>query len=343
MATIDIFGNSAFSMTSLTGAINNRPALPSMITGMNLFTPKSVRSKDLFVDQTDGVLKLIGFSERGAPATQGERGGRKSINFTIPRLATEDKVWAQEIAGLRETGSETELMSVQTEVMSRLDQMNQNISYSEEYLALAALQGKVLDPADGSTFENFFTAFGVTPASTVNFALTTDATLVKQKCEELVIDIQRSAKGAWVYGQSRVEALVGDDFWFALTQHPNVEKYYEKWSAMAELKNLDASQEFTFGGITFRRYIGSDDNSEVAIATGEAKFYVVGGRDIFVKAMAPADEHMEFVNTLGKDRYVITKDDVEYSSSPRWKGFDVRAYPLYMCQRPQTLRSGVVS
>lgn len=341
MSTINIFGESAFEMTTLTGVIANRPTLPSMITSMNLFAPKPVRSKNMFVDQTDGVLKLVGFTERGAPATQGQRGDRKSINLEIPRLAMEDKIWAHEIAGLRQTGSESEMMAVQTELMSRLDQMNQDLSYSEEFLQLAALQGKALDPSTNAEVYDFYDEFNITEAAAVNFALTTATTKVKQVCEGLVISIQRSAKGAWIYGQSRVEALVGDTFWFNLTQHALVKEYYANWSAMAVLKDLDPSMEFTFGGITFRRYIGSDDNTSVSIAANEAKFYVAGGRDIFIKAMAPADEHYEFVNTLGRNRYVITRDDSEYASSPRWKGFDVRAYPLYVCQRPNTLRKAI--
>lgn len=344
MSTIGFLAtNPAFSMASLTGWVRNKPNLPQMISGMNLFTPKPVRTKQVFMDQDDGVLNLVGFTERGSAPTQAARGSRKTVTFDIPRMATSDKVWAHEIANLRASGSETELMAVMGEVNTRLDNMRSNMAYSDEYLQLAAIQGKVLDPTDGATTVNYFTELGITPATAVSFELDVATTKVKQIAEELKISIQRTAKGAWVMGQSKVVGLVGDDFWFALTQHPLVEKYYASWSAMAILKDLDPSQEFEFGGITFKRFIGSDDNSEVAIATAEAKFFVQGGRDIFVKAMAPADEHFDFVNQLGKSMYVIPKNDFEYANAPRFMEYELKAYPLYMCQRPNTLRTGTLT
>lgn len=343
MATMDVFKADAFTMTELSGYVQNAPFNPQMIGSMNLFTPKPVRSKRIFVDQKDNTLNLIGFSERGSAPQQSERYDRKAINFEIPRLAEQDKVWAHEISGLRESGTETELMAVQREVADRLDKMRQDVEYTEEYLRLAAIQGLVLDPADGSTYYNYFTEFNITPAASVSFELDVDTTLVKEIAEKLVIDIQRNATGAWVMGQSRVVGLVGDDFWFSLTQHPNVEKYYQNYSEMAVLRGLDPSMEFDFGGIIFKRYIGSDDNSEVAIAVNEAKFFIQGGRDIFVKAMAPADEHMPYVNTLGQSMYTIPVEDYEFRSAPRYMGYEVRAYPLYMCQRPNTLRTGTLT
>lgn len=345
MATMNIFSaeNKAWDTTELTGLINNKPSLPGMIGSMNLFTPKPVRSKNVFIDKADGVLNLIGFSERGGDLNQHQRGSREAINFTVPKLGTTDKIHASEVAGLRATGTETELMAVQTEVNDRLEGMRADLAYTDEYLKLAAIQGKVLDPADGSEYANYFTSFNITPATTVSFELDVDTTLVKQIAEELVIDVKRTATGAWVEGQSRVIGLVGDAFWFALTQHPNVEKYYTQWSAMAELKNLNASMEFDFGDIIFKRYSGSDDNSEVAIAVDEAKFFVQGGRDIFQKVMAPADEHMRYVNTRGVDQYVIPYYDTEYRGNERWMGFNLVSYPLYMCTRPNTLRTGTLT
>lgn len=343
MATFDIFAANpdTFKSMSWIKHLENAPNLPTMMRDMNLFRVESVRTKKIGLDISDEGLELIGFSERGSPKQQLGRGTRKSLDLEIPRMAAETKIYAAEIANLRATGSESELMAVANEVSKKLVYMQNAFHYSEEKMILGAVQAKAYDPKTNSVLYDYHTEFGPAAAATVNFALNVATTKVKELCDKLVIDIQRSAKGAWIAGSSTVEAIVGDQFWFDLTQHENVEKYYENWPAMAALHKLNPTDVFVLGGIRFRRYIGSDDNSEVAINANEAKFFVSGGRDIFVKAQAPADEHLDYVNALGQPSYLIQKTDVEYMNMPRWIGYDMLAYPLYINQRPQTTRSGI--
>lgn len=343
MATMDVFKADAFTMMELSSTVDNMDFNPQMLGSMNLFTTRPVRSKNIFVDQRDQTLNLIPFSERGSNPDQNERYSRKAINFDIPRLAIQDKVWAHEISGLREFGSENELMTVQREVAQRLSTMRQKVEYTEEYLRLAAIQGRVLDPADGSTFYNYYTEFNILEAPAVSFELDVDTTDVAAICRDLVRDIMRASKGAWIMGQSRVHALVGDSFFDALISHPNVEKFWINWQAAAELRGVDPFSAFEFGGIVFHNYHGSDDNSEIAIADAEAKFFVVGGDGIFVKAQAPADEFTPFVNTLGQAVYAVQEMDSQFPATPRFVSYHMHAYPLYMCQKPNTLRRGTLT
>lgn len=343
MATMDVFKADAFSMMELSSAINNVDFNPQMLGGMNLFQTKPVRQKRIFIEQRDQTLSLIPFSERGSNPDQNERYTRKTINFDIPRIATNDTVWAHEISGIREFGTENEMMSVQREVAQRLETMRQKVEYTEEYLRLAAIQGKVLDPADGSVYYNYFTEFNIAEPSAVSFELDVSGTDVAAICRDLVREIMRDSKGAWVMGQSRVHALVGDTFFDSLISHPNVEKFWINWMAAAELRGVDPFSSFEFGGIVFHNYHGSDDNSEIAIADAEAKFFVVGGDGIFEKAMAPADEWMNFVNTPGQAVYAIQEMDAAFQGNPRFAKYHVHAYPLYVCKRPNTLRKGTLT
>jgi hypothetical protein len=343
MATMDVFKADGFSMMELSSMVEDMDYNPQMLGSMNLFTPSPVRQKTVFIDRESDTLNLIGFSERGAPPEQNSRYSRNMLPLTIPRLAVQDTVWAHEIAGLRATGTESELMSVQREVTKRLASMRQKVEYTKEYLRLAAIQGLALDPADGSTYYNYYTEFGVTQDTATSFELDQAGTDVAGICRELVRSIMRSAKGAWVMGQSSVHALVGDDFFDALVTHPNVEKFWVNWQASAELRNIDPFSEFTFGGITFHNYRGSDDNSEIAIAVAEAKFFVVGGDGIFVEAMAPADEFMPYVNTLGQSVYAVQELDSAFAATPRFAKYHVHSYPLMYCQRPGTLRRGTLT
>ena len=343
MATMDVFRADAFSMFELSSTVEKMDFNPQMLGSMNLFQPKPVRTKQVWVDRKTDTLNLIGFSERGSAPDQNERYSRDMLGLTIPRLAVHDTVWAHEVAGLREFGTETELMSVQREIAGRLASMRQKVEYTEEYLRLAAIQGLALDPADGSTYYNYYTEFGESQDVATSFELDVATTDVLGICNDLARSIQRSAKGAWVPGQSQVHALVGDDFWDALISHTNVAKYYINWTAAQSLRETEAFGTFRFGPITFHNYRGSDDNSEIAIGATVAKFFVVGGDGIFVKAMAPADEFMPFVNTPGQSVYAVQEMDAAFAATPRFAKYHVHAYPLYYCQKPSTLRRGTLT
>lgn len=342
MAELNVFEADGFSTMNMTAAISNADTIPTMLGGMGIFNAKPVTSKDVFVEVKDEAAGLLGLVPRGAPLQQYERGNRKKVSFEVPKIGQQETIWANEIAGIRAFGSETEEMRVAEVVGKRLMSQRENVEYTKEYMRLAAVQGLFLDPSNGAVQYNYATEFGITPEPAVDFAFTDLTLKVKQICEQIVIDVQRAAKGGWVAGQTRLHAIVGDDFWFALTQHPEVEKYYQNYSAMMSLRDLDASMSFEFGGIVFHRYVGSDDNVEIAVATNEAKFFPVGGRDVFDEILAPADEWIEFVGSSGQDIYALRKIDREYES-PRWVGYDVISYPLFICNRPNMLRSGTMS
>jgi len=343
MATMDVFKADAFSMFELSSAVSKMDFNPQMLGSMNIFDPKPVRTKTVWVDRQTDTLNLIGFSERGAPADQNARDSRDMLALNIPRLAVQDTVWAHEVANLRAFGTETELMSVQREVATRLERMRQKVEYTEEYLRLAAIQGLALDPRDGSTYYSYYTEFGEAQDTATSFELDQAGTDVAGICRDIVRSIQRSAKGSWVMGRSRVHALVGDDFFDALISHPNVKEMWLGWQAAAELRGVDAFSQFDFGGIVFHNYRGSDDNSTVAIGATVAKFFIVGGDGIFVKAMAPADEFMPYVNTPGQPIYAVQELDAAFMNTPRFAKYHVHSYPLYYCQRPGTLRRGTLT
>lgn len=342
MATMDVFSNpDAFSMIELSSAVDRMDYMPSMLGGMNLFEDKPVRQKRIFIDRSTYELELIPFTARGSAPDQNERYERDAINFEIPRLAQQDTVWANEVAGLRESGTENELMTVQREVARRLKEMRQNMEYTEEFLRLGAIQGMTFDPGDNSVLYNYFTEFNVAAGADQSFELDVDTTDVITICNAVNRRIQRNAKGGWVPGRSRVEALVGDAFWDALVTHPRVRDYYLNWNAAAGLRgDSEAFSSFMFGGIMFHNYRGSDDNSAVAIPNDDARFFVTGGNGIFVKAMAPADEFMPFVNVPGQSAYAIQELDFAFRDTPRFVKYHMHSYPLYYCQRPGTLLRG---
>ena len=287
MASMDVFNSSAFSMTSLTGAVEKTDYKPQLLGELGIFEPMPVRTRTLFVDRRNGALSLIPSSPTGAPPEELVKDNRTAVPLQTTRLAKAFTLYAEEVQGIRAYGSETELMQVQAEYLRRMSRVRNDMELTHEYHRLGALQGKLLD-ADGSTvIYNYFTEFGVSEASAIDFALTTDTTDVRAKCHEVTRAMARSAKGAFT-PSTTVHALVGDTFYDNLITHPNVEKTYINWSAAADLRQNTAFGAFTYGGITWHNYRGTDDASTVAIAANEAKFFPVGANDVFKKAMAPA-------------------------------------------------------
>ncbi|WP_300396419.1 major capsid protein [Henriciella sp.] len=336
MASMDVFNSSAFSMTSLTGAVEKTDYKPQLLGELGIFEPMPVRTRTVFVDEREGTLSLIPSSPTGAPPEELVKDSRRAVPLQTTRLAKGFTLYAEEVQGIRQYGSETELMQVQSEYLRRMARVTDDMELTHEFHRLGALQGKLLD-ADGSTvIYNYFTEFGVSEAAAIDFALTTDGTDVRGKCHAVTRAMARSSKGAFT-SQTTVHALVGDTFYDNLISHPNVEKTFQNWAAAADLRENTAFGAFTFGGITWHNYRGTDDNSSVAIAANEAKFFPVGANGVFKKAMAPA-EFGPFVNTAGQNTYAINVLDRDRQA---WTRGEQYSYPLYFCQRPAVLRKAV--
>ncbi len=339
MASMDIFNNSAFSMTSLTGAVNKVGYKPQLLGSLGIFEPMPVRTRTVFVDRRDNELRLIPSSPVGAPPKELVVDPRNAVPLKTTRLAEGFTLYAEEVQGIRAFGSETEFQQVQTEYLRRMASVRDDMDLTHEFHRLGALQGLLLD-ADGTTvIYDYFDEFGVTEPAAIDFNL--DAAdpapgAIRLKTAEVIRSMRRSAGGSFTPGTT-IHALAGDAFYDALITSAEVEKTYLNWQAAADLRQDRSFQAFTYGGITWHNYQGTDDNSTVAIDPDEAKFFPVGAKDVFKKAMAPA-EFGPYVNTLGQDTYAMNIVDRDRQA---WTRGELYSYPLYFCQRPDVLRKGV--
>ncbi|WP_138438586.1 major capsid protein [Marinobacter alexandrii] len=340
MASMDIFNNSAFSMVSLTGAVNKLDYQPQLLGELGIFEPMPVRTRTVFVDRRDGALTLIPTSATGEAPSELKGDDRDAVPLKTTRLAKGFTLYAEEVQGVRAFGSETELEQVQGEYLRRLARVRGDMELTHEYHRLGALQGKLLDSDGTSVVYDYFDRFGVVEPAAINFALTTSTTDVHGKCKEISRGMARSSRGAFTPA-TQIHALAGDLFYDLLTTHPNVEKFYLNQQAARDLQAAQGQvfESFRIGGITFHNYRGTDDNSTVAVATNEAKFFPVNAPGVFKKAMAPA-EFGPYVNTLGVDTYAMNIPDRDRQA---WTRGEIYSYPLYLCQRPEVLRSGVSS
>lgn len=335
MAGMNVFDNNAFSMTSLTGTVEKMDYVPQTLGQLGIFEPLPVRTRTLFVDRREGGLKLIPSSPLGAPPEELVNDDRSAVPLRTTRLTKGFTLYAHEVEGIRAFGSETELVQVQAEYLRRMARVRNDMELTHEFHRLGALQGLLLDADGTSVIYNYFEEFEITPAPVVDFELDDPLTNVRAKCVALKRDMIRSSGGA-ILQTTQIHALAGDAFYDALIDHPNVRQTYLNWAAAADLRQNTAFDSFTYGGITFHNYRGTDDNSTVAIGTDEATFFPVGARDVFKKAMAPA-EFGPFINTMGRDTYAMNIRDLQRDA---WTRGELYSYPLYFCQRPEVLRTG---
>ena len=341
MASLDIFRGDMFSTVALTTAVEKVPFKPSALGEMGIFERKPIRNTTLAIESRQGKLVLIPFSERGQEGTQRTTEKRKGFYFDIPRLMHSDTIRADELQNIRAFGTESELMQVEAEVARRVagpTGLTSNMEYTWEFQRLAAVQGLCLD-ADGSVKFNFFDEFGIAQPAEVGFNLAAAVpNTLRPVINGIVRSMARASQGAFTTS-TKVVALCGDAFYDAFVNHPDVIRTYVNWAAATDLR--DGSQgaafgAFSFGGILWLNYRGSDDASTVAIAPDKVKFFPLGAPGVFDEVNAPG-ESFEWVNTPGKPIYLVPIFDRDRNA---WWKVEAYSYPLFICVRPEVLRSG---
>lgn len=341
MATMDVFAGTGFDTLELSGLVNEIDTVPQFLGSLGIFTPEPVSTTDIAIDRTSQAVSLIPATTRDAPKRRTTSNPRDLVKLETVPLQDGFSLRASEVMNIRAFGSNSELETATGEFLRRAAKIKRNMELTHENHRLGAIQGKILD-ADGTTvIYDFYDAFNRTEEAAINFNLNVDTTDVRGKFAQVVRAMTRAAKGAFT-GATKIHALAGDDFYDALIAHPKIRDAYLGHVKAQELLNGTAFNSFDVGSCIVHNYQGTDDNSTVAIATNEIKFFPVGAQDFFQKAMAPHDT-FELVNTLGLEYYA--ERQFEREGNPRESrsvDFDLYSYPLYVCQRPNVLRKGVM-
>lgn len=335
--------HAAFSMTTLSAAIQKAPYVPQLLGQMNIFTPERSRTTTIAVEEKGGTLSLIPVSERGAPLDEGKGEQRTIKYFATTRIARGKTLFASELQNIRAFGETSELQGVQNqiaEMMNGTTGLRAAVELTHEHMRLGAVQGKVMDAA-GNVLHDWFAQFGIARPATIDFdfaGATETEGKVRVKCNQVIRAMMRASHGAWLPGMTRVVALCGDNFFDDLTSNKETRSTYLSQLGAGELRN-DVGQAFgtfRYGNIDFINYRGTDDKSTVAINDDECQFFPVGAPDAFKVGFSPA-EFLPFVNTPGQDVYAMVVLDKDRQA---WARPEVYSYPLFMCTRPGMLQRG---
>ncbi|WP_174906992.1 major capsid protein [Burkholderia diffusa] len=326
MADIALFQDDAFSLASLSAAINDQPHVPGRIGALGLFEEDGITTTTIQIERDGDTLALVAAGERGSPAAVVVGSKRSMIPFNTVHLPQRAVIKADEIQNLRAFGSETELEAVQTVVNRRLAKMRRQLDATHEFHRIGAIKGTVLD-ADGKTVLIDLWKYFDIDQTVISFELGKTDTELRTKCIE-VQDAIEDALGATTYTGVRV--LCGRVFWNKLISAKSVKETYLASVMAAQLRG-DAREAFDFGGCTFERYRGRVGDIGY-VADDEAHAIPEGVPDLFISRFAPAD-YVESVNTTGIP-YYAKQELMEFG-----KGVEIEAQsnPIHLCTRPKAL------
>lgn len=319
MPSLNIFQDDAFSLASLTAAIQNVPYQPSRISSAGLYAAEGIIGLDFYIEIADGVLELIPVSQRGAPAQPAQKGNRIAKSFRVAHIKQNDALLADQIMGVRAFGTESEVETMARVVAQRLATMANNIRYTEESHRLLGLKGVLVDALGNQV--NLYNEFKV-EQKVVPFALNSADTKVRGKCLQVLEHIEDALGGLSFTG---VEVLCGKNFWADLIDHKAVADTYLNTQQAAELRG-DGRNSFEFGGLNFERYRGT---SAVKVEDDEAIAFPVGVQSMFLTRYAAAD-WIETVNTLGQPMYAKQWE----MEAGRGINLEAQASPINLNTRP---------
>jgi hypothetical protein len=323
MADIAIFEDDAFSVSSLTAAINDQEYLPGRISSLGLFREEGISTITVQIEKDGDTLALVPAGERGASGLVVGATKRQLIPFNTVHLPERFTIKADEIQGIRAFGSRTELQSVQDVVNKRLAKARRQLDATHEFQRMGALNGQVLD-ADGKTvLLDIYKTFGV-QRKKLPMGLKDPNTDLRVQAGE-ALDMQEDALGSITRSGSR--AFCGKNFWNELVSHNSVQKTYLNSMQAAALRG-DARESFEFGGIVWERYRGKIAGVSF-IHDDKALLIPEGVPDLYISSFAPAD-YMETVNTQGIPYY----SKIEPLPFNKGVAGEAQSNPLHMCTRP---------
>lgn len=331
MPGMDIFNDDAFSVQSLTAAINKRGYRPGQISVSGLFSEDGVTTTIISIEEKDGSLALVEPTQRGGPGETIAGGKRNLIPFQVPHYERNDAVYADEVQNVRAFGSESDVEMIEDRVNGKMERHGQDLTMTLEHQRVGAIKG-IVATKSGAIITNLYTAFGIAVPAAIPLELDVDAT----KVGGLVYDVKSGIEDSLDAPYTGMRSYTGQAFHKALWEHPRVRETFLNTGAAGTLRQ-DIPDVFEFGGITWERYKtgvkATADLGAAYIAADEARVVVEGVPDLFITRFAPAD-YMETVNTKGLPLYA------KQFPMPNDKGrsLEIQMNAISLCTRPGTLR-----
>jgi hypothetical protein len=329
---LDVFKQDAFSIITLSDAINKIPFIPGRAGKVIDWNENGIPTTSIAIEEVNGVLQLVNPTPRGGPGSTSAKQKRTARTLAVPHYQVDDAIYADEVQGVRAFGQENQVQTVFGRVTERMTQhVQQTLDPTLEYQRIGAVKGIIVNQ-DGSTLYNLFTEFGVAQPAEVAFDLANLANGDVRALCDAVIRVIATALGGLTY--QGVHAFASDSFWDALIKNAEVRATYLQQQEASQLRTGTAYQTLNFGGVTFENYRGSVGSTKF-ITDDKCNIFPVGVPGLWRTVYAPAD-YIETVNTIGLPRYA------KQWQMDNGKGvhLETQSNPFSYCTRPNCLVQG---
>lgn len=308
MELVNILENDAFSMASMTQAIETAPTQPRELKELGIFVQDPIRTETAVIEFKEGRLEIAPLDERGDTYSSSSDEPRKLRYFKTKRVARHKRLTASDLAFVRQFGDneamiiaelQKEIAKWQTGPGGLMDQCENRL----ELMRLGALNGLLLDH-NGNTVYDFYAEFGISKPPTVflDIANTSEFQLRKKIESQITRPMRRKAKGRYI---GEVRALCGEAAWDTLMANAEFNKRYEAAAdakMAGKLAEATLGTEVSFAGVTWKEYFGADDGTSINLGAEEIKFFPGKGSNIFRHVLSPG-ETFDDLAQQGKEWY----------------------------------------
>jgi hypothetical protein len=331
MAAPNVHTADAFSLESLTAAVNSVPYRPGQVTATGIFEEDSVSTTMISVELRDGKLGLVEPSARGGDGETVDDENRRKVPFEVPHYQRNDSVLADEVQNVREFGAENALETIITRVNRKAQRHAADLTMTLEHQRVGAIKG-IITSKSGGVLVDCYNAFGMSVPSAVSLELDVDSTIVANLFQDVIYSVEDSLDEPY----AGLHVFTGRDFHKALWTHKSVRDTF-LYNTGATVLRQDVPDVFQFAGATWERYrTGARATTDLGapyIAATEARVVPLGVPELFITRFAPAD-YNDTVNTPGLPFYA------QMIEKRNMKGYDmeVQMNAVSLCTRPQVLR-----
>lgn len=335
MPSRNIYENDAFSLASLTAAVNREPYRPGQVSALGLFDEDSVATTSVTIEERNGRLSLVEPSQRGGP---GETTGDENRNehlFGVDHYQRDDMIKADEVQNVRAFGTEDRLETIIERVERRAQMHARDLTMTLEHQRIGAIKG-IVTSKGGKVLHDLYSRFGLAVPPQVSLGLDVDTTKVGSLLQEMIYGLEDDLDEPY----EGIHVFTGREFHRKLWQHKSVTETFLYHSGASVLRQ-DVPDKFEFGGATWERYKtgakATKDLGAAYIGANEARLVVKGVPDLFITRFAPAD-YEDTVNTLGLPFYAKQYPTMD----GKGRNLQVQMNSISICTNPKSLRKLVI-
>lgn len=335
MPSPNIFENDAFSLESLTAAVNREPYRPGQLSATGIFDEDGVSTTTVSIEERNGRLSLVEPTERGGPGETTGDEDRTKHSFEVDHYERNDTIKADEVQNVRAFGTEDQLETVQERVERKAQRHARDLTLTLEHQRIGAIKG-IVTSKGGKVLHDLYNRFGIAVPAEVSLKLDVETTKVGSLWQDVIYGLEDDLDETY----QGIHVFTGREFHRKLWQHKSVTETF-LYNAGAGVLRQDVPEVFEFGGATWERYKtgakATKDLGAAYIGHNEARVIVKGVPDLFITRFAPAD-YEETVNTFGLPFYA------KQYPMPNGKGrhLEVQMNAISICTNPKSLRKLVI-